>query len=82
MRDIALGAGMWVIVLVVVSALGGQRMQVVRYATYVSEESCKAAIVREVPGRLDMSTRSDYDEGFVRYVCVRLKDMEIVGNPK
>lgn len=73
---------MWVIVMVMVSAMGGSRMQVIRYAAYASEESCQHALAAYAPARLDMAGKSEYVDGFRRFVCVRLNDMDIVNNPK
>ncbi len=63
---------MWVVVLVVLNALTGPDVTVNRDAVYATEDACKAAIARNVPARLDATHKTAFEQGYRRYVCVRV----------
>ncbi len=73
---------MWVVVIVLVSALAGPEVHVVRDATYKDEDACKAAISRNVPAKLDAGPKKEFEQGLRRYVCVKVGDTDALQKAK
>lgn len=63
---------MWVVVVLVLSALAKPEAVVNRDTPYPTEEACKAAVAKNVPARLDAKHKEAFEQGFRRYVCVRV----------
>ncbi|MFG1477375.1 hypothetical protein V5F53_01770 [Xanthobacter sp. V4C-4] len=73
---------MWVVVIILVNALSGPDVRVVKEAAYPTEEACKASIARNVPAKLDAKSKTEVEQGFRRYDCVRVSDLEILTKTK
>ncbi len=73
---------MWVVVVVLVSALAGPEVHVVRDATYKDEAACTAAISRNVPAKLDPRPKQEFEQGLRRYVCVKVGDADLLQKAK
>ncbi|MFG1350856.1 hypothetical protein [Xanthobacter autotrophicus] len=67
---------MWVVVVLVLSALVKPEAVVNRDNSYPTEEACKAAIAKNVPARLDAKHKEAVAEGYRRYVCIRVPAAE------
>ncbi|MGE4373136.1 MAG: hypothetical protein AB7E29_09620 [Xanthobacter sp.] len=67
---------MWVVVIVLLNALSGPEMPVLRDMAYKDEATCRASIATHVPAKLDARAREEYEKGYRRYVCVRVNGME------
>lgn len=63
---------MWVVVVLVLSALVKPEVAVNRDTSYPTEEACKAAIAKNIPARLDAKNKEAFAEGYRRYVCIRV----------
>ncbi|MGR7994174.1 MULTISPECIES: hypothetical protein [unclassified Xanthobacter] len=63
---------MWVVVVLVLSALVKPEVAVNRETSYPTEEACKAAIAKNIPARLDAKNKEAFAEGYRRYVCIRV----------
>ncbi|MFG1432121.1 hypothetical protein V5F44_14040 [Xanthobacter sp. V2C-8] len=73
---------MWVVVIVLLNALSGPDVHVVKEAAYASEDACKASIARNVPAKLDAKAKGEFEQGFRRYVCVRVGDVDVLTKAK
>ncbi|MFG1403455.1 hypothetical protein [Xanthobacter sediminis] len=73
---------MWVVVIVLLNALSGPDVHVVKEAAYASEDACKASITRNVPAKLDAKAKGEFEQGFRRYVCVRVGDVDVLTKAK
>lgn len=69
---------MWVVVIILVSALAGPEVHVMRDASYKDEAACKAAIARNVPAKLEARPRQEFEQGLRQYVCVRVGDADVL----
>ncbi|MFG1296230.1 MULTISPECIES: hypothetical protein [Xanthobacter] len=73
---------MWVVVFLVVNALSGPDVRVVKEAAYSTEDACKASITRNVPAKLDAKAKAEFEQGYRRYVCVRVGDLDVLTKAK
>lgn len=73
---------MWVAIAILIQALSGPEALVVRDAVYASEDACKAAIARNVPAKLDAKHKTEVEQGYRRYVCVRINGAEDLAKAK
>ncbi|MFG1302421.1 hypothetical protein V5F49_21800 [Xanthobacter sp. V3C-3] len=67
---------MWVVVVLVLSALAVPDANVNRETTYQTEDACKAAVAKNVPARLDAKHKEAFAQGYRRYVCIRVPAAE------
>ncbi len=67
---------MWVVAIIMVSALAGPEVLVVREATYKDEAACTAAISSNVPAKLEAGPKKEFEQGLRRYVCVKVGDTD------
>lgn len=67
---------MWVVVVLVLSAVTQPEAVVNRDTTYPTEDACKAAVTRNVPARLDAKHKEAFAQGYRRYVCIRVPAAE------
>ncbi|MGQ3675503.1 hypothetical protein ACT6QH_08425 [Xanthobacter sp. TB0139] len=67
---------MWVVVVVLLNALSGPETPVVQDMAYKDEAACKASIAAHVPAKLDARAKAEYENGYRRYVCVRVGGLE------
>ncbi len=73
---------MWVVAIILVSALAGPEVHVVRDDVYKDEAACKAAIAHNVPAKLEERPKQEFEQGFRRYVCVRVGDTDTLMKAK
>ncbi|QIB34426.1 hypothetical protein [Ancylobacter pratisalsi] len=72
---------MWAIVMVALHVLTGPQIRVITKPAdvqhvYASEEACQAVLKADLPGKLQGETAQQYEDGYRRYVCVRIRDTE------
>ncbi|QRG07833.1 hypothetical protein EZH22_05505 [Xanthobacter dioxanivorans] len=67
---------MWVVVVIVLSALVNPETSVNRENSYPTEDACKAAIARNIPARLDAKNKEAFAQGSRRYVCMHVPAAE------
>ncbi|MEP9354204.1 hypothetical protein ABLE93_11475 [Xanthobacter sp. KR7-65] len=63
---------MWVVVVLVLSSLVKPEAVVNRDSSYPTEDACKAAIAKNVPAKLDAKHKEAVEQGYRRYVCIRV----------
>lgn len=64
---------MWAVIVVSIGLLTGpQALVVLQDGSYKSQESCQAAIDRNVPSKLEPEDRDAWQRGERQYVCVRV----------
>lgn len=63
---------MWVVVVLVLSATVKPEAVVNRDTSYPTEDACKAAVEKNVPARLDAKHKEAFEQGYRRYVCIRI----------
>ncbi|MCS0495425.1 hypothetical protein NVS89_09970 [Ancylobacter sp. MQZ15Z-1] len=72
---------MWAIVIVALNALTGPHIRVVTKPAevqhvFASEEACQSVLKADIPSKLKDETRKAYEDGYRRYVCVRVRDAD------
>ena len=72
---------MWVVVVLVLNALVKPEVAVNRDTSYPTEEACKAAIAKNIPARLDAKNKAAYEQGYRRYLCIRVPTAGEGGKP-
>lgn len=73
---------MWVVAIILINALSGPNVHVVKEAAYATEDACKASITRNVPAKLDAKAKAEVEQGYRRYVCVRVGDLDVLTKAK
>lgn len=63
---------MWIVVVLVLSSAGQPEAVANRDTKHPTEAACQAAIAKNVPARLDAKHKAAFEEGYRRYVCVRV----------
>jgi hypothetical protein len=64
---------MWAIVVVTLGMLSGpEALPIVDAGTFATEDACKVALGAAVPGSLDANVKADYEQGYRRYVCIKV----------
>ncbi|MEQ9226799.1 MAG: hypothetical protein RLO15_10650 [Parvibaculum sp.] len=72
---------MWSIVVILSGLLTGpEAYSVAEAGIFKTEESCKTAIGAAVETELDSQAKTQYDDGYRRFVCVRLLGTEALEN--
>lgn len=72
---------MWAIVIVALHALTGPQVRVVTKPAdaqhvYATEAACQAVLKADLPGKLKDETAKQYEDGYRRYVCVRIREAD------
>ena len=74
---------MWSVVVVLSGLLTGPEAYAVTEAgVFKTEESCKAAITEGVKTKLEGKARTEYEDGYRQFVCVKTMGAEVLNDLK
>ena len=69
---------MWAVVVLTLHAFTGiQGHTAYDLGVFKTEDGCKAGLAKAVPGTLKPDDLRGYNEGYIRYACVRIQDADL-----
>lgn len=74
---------MWAVLVLTLHAFTGiEGHTAYDLGVFSTEDSCKAALAEVVPAKLKPEDLKGYNDGYIRYTCVRILHAELFQHPK